>query len=57
MELTLYQVDAFAKSGFEGNPAAACPLDSWLPDPDMQKLGILDTHRCGVMYCIAAMLS
>ena len=32
MELTLYQIDAFASRLFEGNPAAVCPLDGWLSD-------------------------
>ena len=32
MKLPLYQVDAFAKNAFEGNPAAICPLTEWLPD-------------------------
>lgn len=32
MELTLYQIDAFASRLFEGNPAAICPLDEWLSD-------------------------
>lgn len=36
MELTLYQIDAFASKPFEGNPAAVCPLDQWLPDDTMQ---------------------
>ncbi len=40
MELTLYQVDAFASKVFEGNPAAVCPLDSWLPDPVMQAIAL-----------------
>lgn len=35
MELTLYQIDAFASKLFEGNPAAVCPLDEWLPDEVM----------------------
>ena len=30
MKLDLYQVDAFAKEVFEGNPAAVVPLDQWL---------------------------
>jgi predicted PhzF superfamily epimerase YddE/YHI9 len=38
MELRLYQVDAFADRLFGGNPAAVCPLDSWLPDETMQKI-------------------
>ncbi len=36
--LTIYQVDAFTSKLFGGNPAAVCPLDSWLPDEVMQKL-------------------
>ncbi len=38
MELTLYQIDAFASKPFEGNPAAVCPLDEWLPDELMQSI-------------------
>jgi PhzF family phenazine biosynthesis protein len=38
MELSLYQVDAFADRLFAGNPAAVCPLDSWLPDAVMQAI-------------------
>jgi len=36
MNLDLYQVDAFAKRRFEGNPAAVCPLEHWLDDALMQ---------------------
>ncbi len=36
MELVQYQVDAFAKKVFEGNPATICPLDKWLSDDLMQ---------------------
>lgn len=36
MEISLYQIDAFASKLFEGNPAAVCPLDVWLPDDVMQ---------------------
>ncbi len=38
MKLDIYQVDAFANKAFEGNPAAICPLQEWLPDPTMQAL-------------------
>ena len=38
MKLNLYQIDAFAKNIFEGNPAAVCPLDKWLEDDIMQKI-------------------
>ena len=34
----MYQVDAFAARPFEGNPAAVCPLDAWLPDDLMQAI-------------------
>lgn len=38
MKLNLYQIDAFAKNIFEGNPAGVCPLDEWLDDNIMQKI-------------------
>ncbi len=38
MHLTMYQVDAFAEQVFEGNPAAVCPLDGWLPDTLLQSI-------------------
>ncbi|MBI2896879.1 MAG: PhzF family phenazine biosynthesis protein [Deltaproteobacteria bacterium] len=33
-----YQVDAFTKRPFAGNPAAVCPLEAWLPDELMQQI-------------------
>lgn len=38
MRLTLYQIDTFANKVFEGNPAAICPLNEWLPDKTMQTI-------------------
>ena len=38
MQIDIYQVDAFASRPFEGNPAAVCPLESWLPDGLMQSI-------------------
>lgn len=38
MELRIFQVDAFAEQVFQGNPAAVCPLDSWLPDMLLQHI-------------------
>src|SRR5579875_2931381 len=38
MELPIYQVDAFSSSVFSGNPAAICPLESWLPDATLQAI-------------------
>lgn len=40
MKLKLYQVDAFTDKLFGGNPAAVCPLDTWLPDELMQKIAM-----------------
>ena len=39
MKIPLYIVDAFTDRPFSGNPAAICPLDSWLPDEVMQRIG------------------
>lgn len=36
--LPLYQVDAFAREVFRGNPAAVCPLAAWLPDATLQSI-------------------
>ena len=38
MEISLYQIDAFASEVFQGNAAAVCPLESWLPDSVLQKI-------------------
>lgn len=37
-ELRIFQVDAFTRKVFEGNPAAVCPLEKWLPDDVMQAI-------------------
>jgi PhzF family phenazine biosynthesis protein len=36
MKLPLYQVDAFARRVFTGNPAAVVPLESWIDDDVLQ---------------------
>ncbi len=38
MKISVYHVDAFANKPFEGNPAAICPLEQWLPDMTMQAI-------------------
>lgn len=38
MKIHIYQVDAFTNSLFKGNPAAVCPLQSWLPERQMQAI-------------------
>ena len=40
MTLDLYQVDAFARDPFTGNPAAVVPLDNWLPDEVLQNIAM-----------------
>lgn len=38
MRLPIYQIDAFARRAFAGNPAAVVLLDAWLPDEAMQAI-------------------
>lgn len=40
MNLTIYQVDAFASRPFEGNPAAVIPLLQWPDDKTMQNIAL-----------------
>ncbi|WP_434386834.1 PhzF family phenazine biosynthesis protein [Melittangium boletus] len=40
IRLRLYQVDAFTSQVFGGNPAAVCPLDTWLPDDVLQAIAL-----------------
>lgn len=40
MRIPIYQIDAFARRPFEGNPAAVCPLDSWLDEELMQQIAL-----------------
>ncbi len=40
MKLDIYQVDAFAKEAFKGNPAAIVPLDEWLSAATMQSIAL-----------------
>jgi PhzF family phenazine biosynthesis protein len=38
MTIPVYQVDAFTQHIYTGNPAAICPLPSWLSDEQMQQI-------------------
>lgn len=38
MRIPIYQVDAFSSRLFSGNPAAVCPLETWLPAETMQNI-------------------
>ena len=40
MKLTIYQVDAFAETVFQGNPAAVVPLEDWIEEGLMQKIAM-----------------
>lgn len=40
MKIKIFQIDAFANQVFKGNPAAVCPLESWLPDELMQNIAL-----------------
>jgi PhzF family phenazine biosynthesis protein len=40
MNLQIFQIDAFTKEPFAGNPAAVVPLDAWLPDSVMQAIAL-----------------
>jgi PhzF family phenazine biosynthesis protein len=40
MKLRIFQVDAFTDRLFQGNPAAVCPLGTWLPDELMQQIAM-----------------
>lgn len=40
MNIEIYQVDAFTKEVFAGNPAAVCLLDHWLEAELMQNIAM-----------------
>ena len=40
IKIKIFQVDAFADKVFEGNPAAVCPLQEWLPDELLRKIAM-----------------
>lgn len=40
MEIRIYQIDAFTENIFGGNPAAVCPLESWLSDELLQNIAM-----------------
>ncbi|HWA03132.1 MAG TPA: PhzF family phenazine biosynthesis protein [Rhizomicrobium sp.] len=40
MKLAIWQIDAFARKPFEGNPAAVVPLDAWIEAGLMQKIAM-----------------
>jgi PhzF family phenazine biosynthesis protein len=38
MTIPIYQVDAFTRQIYTGNPAAICPLPAWIPEDQMQQI-------------------
>lgn len=40
MKQRIYQIDAFTDRIFQGNPAAVCPLESWLSDEILQNIAM-----------------
>jgi PhzF family phenazine biosynthesis protein len=38
MQIPIYIINAFTDGLFTGNPAAVCPLDTWIPDNTMQQI-------------------
>jgi predicted PhzF superfamily epimerase YddE/YHI9 len=38
MKIPIFQVDAFSSKLFQGNPAAVCPLERWLPEDVLKKI-------------------
>lgn len=38
MKLSIFYIDAFTDEPFKGNPAAVVPLNTWLPETDMQAI-------------------
>lgn len=38
LNITIYQIDAFTSQVFSGNPAAVCPLVTWIEDSKMQAI-------------------
>jgi PhzF family phenazine biosynthesis protein len=38
MEVPFYQVDAFTRQAFSGNPAAVLPLEEWPTDAILQSI-------------------
>ena len=51
MRLPLFQIDAFAERVFQGNPAAVCPLEAWLPEALMQAIAA-ENNLSETAFCV-----
>ncbi|HEX6241196.1 MAG TPA: PhzF family phenazine biosynthesis protein [Polyangiales bacterium] len=50
--LALYQVDAFTRRAFAGNPAAVCPLEQWLDDATLRAIAA-EMNLSETAFCVA----
>jgi PhzF family phenazine biosynthesis protein len=53
MKIPMFQVDAFTDHVFGGNPAAVCPLPSWLPDAVLQAIA-MENNLAETAYFVRA---
>ena len=51
MKPDLYQIDAFIKEVFKGNPAAVVPLYQWLPSHILQSIAQKNNLSETVFFC------
>jgi len=51
MRIPCYQVDAFTRTLFAGNPAAVCPLERWLPDATLQAIAT-ENNLCETAFFV-----
>ena len=51
MRLPLFQIDAFAERVFQGNPAAVCPLEAWLPEALTQAIAA-ENNLSETAFCV-----
>jgi len=49
--MKIYQVDAFTKTPFKGNPAAVMPMEAFLPDALMQDIA-MENNLAETAYCV-----
>lgn len=51
MNLPLHQIDAFTGTRFRGNPAAVCPLETWLSDELLQAIAA-ENNLSETAFCV-----
>src|SRR5690554_3226576 len=49
--MEIYQIDAFTREIFKGNPAAVVPLDDWINARTMQKIAAENNLSETAFYC------